>query len=342
MGNEQSTDYLHFLRVISAFAVIMIHVLCTPVVFCEDEYTELGLLSIRFFRNILTWCVPIFVMITGSLFLNPKKEISFHKILFKYVKRILLVILTFGTLYSFMELVFSEKQITFEIMLKAIFNTMTGHSWEHMWYMYMLVGLYFLIPALKVFVNNVSEKICFQTLIILFVISSIVPFLSTFINIKYGIPTVSIYIFYLLLGYAIHFNKVSINNKKSLVLIGVYILYVSFINQTSFFYIKNNAGLKTLGYESPFTVLATVGIFCLAKNNLEKVSSIVKYLSPITFGVYIVHAVPINFCYKVLHITVERYTLATSLLIVSFVTIFMSFLLIFLLRLIPFVRKYFL
>lgn len=342
LTEEKSTDYLCFLRIISSLAVIMIHVLCTPVSICENAYTEFGLLSVKYFRNVLTWCVPVFVMITGSLFLNPSKEVSFRKILFKYVRRIILVILTFGTLFCLMELVFSEKQISSEIIFKSFLNSMTGHSWDHMWYLYMLAGLYIFIPALKVFVNSVPEKILIKTLVVLFVVSSVVPFLGAFIDIQNEMPAVSIYIFYLLLGYAVHFNKIKLNNGFCLIFVCVYLLYVFLINQSSFFYIKNNAALKTLGYDSPFTILAALGIFSLAKNNLKEASDFVKFLAPLTFCVYIVHAVPVNFCYKVLHITVEQYSLAASLLIVSIVTILISFALAWILRLIPFVRKYFL
>ena len=34
----------------------------------------------------------------------------------------------------------------------------TGHSWAHMWYLYMLIGLYLITPVIKPFVVKASNK----------------------------------------------------------------------------------------------------------------------------------------------------------------------------------------
>lgn len=339
MENNESTEYLNYLRVLAAFAVLMLHVICTPIVFCQDLYSSVELFFVRFFRNLLNWCVPVFVMITGVLFLNPDKEIPLRKLFKKYISRFVIVILTFGTLYSLMELIFEDRSISVAKILLALKNAIVGKSWDHMWYVYMAIGLYLLIPLMKIVVKNLSDKVLYYSLGVLFLTASILPYVKKFIDFTNHFSMVSIYIFYLLLGYALHFKNFRLKNIYSIVILILYAVYVGLIQLSPFFIIENNAALKTLGYESPIVVLAAFAIFSLCKN-ISRESKVIKFIAPLTFGIYIMHPVFINFCYKVLHLTVEKYSLGISLFIVSLITIVGSIVATFILRLIPFVRKY--
>ena len=165
------------------------------------------------------------------------------------------------------------------------------------------------------------------------------PYIRNFIDFANHFSMVSIYIFYLLLGYALHFKNFRIKNIYSVVILLLYAVYVGLIQLNPFFINENNAALKTLGYESPVVVLAAFAVFSLCKN-INRESKVIKFIAPLTFGIYIMHPVFINFCYKVLHLTVEKYSLGISLLIVSLITIIGSIVATFILRLIPFVRKY--
>lgn len=72
-----NTEYLNILRWISTIAVVFIHTITAD----STIYNKSNILYI--IRNLLNWCVPMFVMISGVLFLNPKKEIPIKKLLKK-------------------------------------------------------------------------------------------------------------------------------------------------------------------------------------------------------------------------------------------------------------------
>jgi surface polysaccharide O-acyltransferase-like enzyme len=93
-------------------------------------------------------------MITGVLFLNPEKDITLEKMLKKYVFRIVLAIILFGIPYCFMEIIFDANMV-FNIgqIGVAILNAVQGKSWDHIWYLYMIAGLYLCIPLIKIFIN---------------------------------------------------------------------------------------------------------------------------------------------------------------------------------------------
>ena len=339
MENRESTEYLNYLRVFAALAVIMLHSLCTPVVFCQDSYTQTELFWVRLSRNWLNWCVPVFVMITGVLFLNPQKELPLEKLFKKYLSRFAIVILTFGTLYSLMELVFVDRTFSgFQILL-AIKNALTANTWDHMWYIYMAIGLYIVIPLIKQIVNNISDKVLYYSIGALFFTSSILPYIATFVTIQNHISMVSIYIFYLLLGYAFHYKNLRLKNSYSVAILLLCALYAALIQTSDFFIQQNDAAMKTMLYDSPVMVMASLAVFSLFKN-IKRENRIIKFMGPLTFGIYIIHPVFINFLYKVMHITVERFPLGISLLVVLSITVSCSIITTFMLRLIPFVRKH--
>ena len=110
-------------------------------------------------NNILmNWAVPVFLMITGALLLDPNRQITYSDCIRKYAKRILLALFVFGIPFSMLEILLNTKSITVRSLFEAIINVINGNSWSHLWYLYALIGLYFVLPMLKAFVNNSDEK----------------------------------------------------------------------------------------------------------------------------------------------------------------------------------------
>ncbi len=145
MEIQEKTDtaYLNTLRVASTFAVIMIHVFSQVNMYFSESFTWAESWICIILRNLWQWCVPVFVMITGVLFLNPEKEITLDKLFKKYVLRIVLAIILFGIPYCFIEILF-ESGMSFHAgqIGTAVFHAIQGKSWDHMWYLYMIAGLY--------------------------------------------------------------------------------------------------------------------------------------------------------------------------------------------------------
>lgn len=100
-------NYINSLRLLATLSVVWLH-------------TSAGLLDtrnvmnfdVKFWLSCHKYCmqfgVPVFVMISGALFLNPAKEIGFPLLLRKYVKRIALALLIFGLPMCVIETYFSN------------------------------------------------------------------------------------------------------------------------------------------------------------------------------------------------------------------------------------------
>lgn len=146
--------YFDFLRVISALAVVSIHVTSAP-------FTSLPVCSQAWDMNLLYnsavhWAVPVFVMISGALFLGNQKRSSWQRILKVSVRHLLFLYLSWSLLYSI--------QIGWSTMIqsgpvqfvKIVLDTFFGGGRYHLWFLPMLIGLYLAEPLVNCFVKNRS------------------------------------------------------------------------------------------------------------------------------------------------------------------------------------------
>jgi len=122
------------------------------------------------------WGVPIFFMISGYLLLPPEKEIPLKKLFGKYVLRIAIALFIFGSLFSILELLFSTKTLRLSFLLEALSMTATRNTWAHLWYLYALLGVYIVLPLLKMMVCGLTREYRLYVLIVLALTALNIPF----------------------------------------------------------------------------------------------------------------------------------------------------------------------
>ena len=242
-----------------------------------------------------------------------------------------------------MEIVFTERKITFEQIPEAFMRMIQNKSWGHLWYLYMLVGLYLITPLLKRFIQAATSLEIVYLIVILFIFNLVFPLIEKYSGIKIGfyIPFVGTPIFIYLLGYALHSKIIRIPNWLSIVMIlfSIFIFILECLLKTKI----NIMGVYFEGFShtSFCSTFIPVSLFSLALNYCrDEPRRFDKTLSELSFGVYIFHAVFINFIYKFLHLTPETMTIPVMWLLVFVITSILSLLITYIFRLIPFVRKY--
>ena len=150
------------------------------------------------------WSVPVFMAITGTLLLS-KKKMNYVRV-WKYFKRIAIVVIIFGTIYAWMELYFNTHQVSLALLIQGFLNMLKGNSWDHLWYLYMLLGIYLVLPII-IACKKTSKMNIVVFLSVYIFFTSLLPVLG----IKEGCvqyPFQSIYIFYLVMGYVLMKDKV--------------------------------------------------------------------------------------------------------------------------------------
>lgn len=210
-------QFLDVLRVLATCAVVLMHVLTGAIDVTDTsivpEYRSL-LLSVM---DLVTWCVPIFLLISGYLFLNPKRILTYPVMIKKYCRRIALAILLFGVPYAVSELVVTER--TFRIMMipEALKMTLTGHTWSHMWYLYLILFLYLVTPLLKKVLRVLPVWGVVAMMAVIFLGSSVAPFLNKVLDVN-SIPVLpdgGVYFLYYLCGYFFAVREVCVDKGRN-------------------------------------------------------------------------------------------------------------------------------
>ena len=169
MENTRKTA-IDYLRIFAAFAVLIFHVL-------GSSYKNDPLLSQQVHSVIsgicaaLQWHVPVFLMITGYLWLDRSKECTYRN-LWPHIRKFITVLLTIGYLYALMERVFNSNGLTLKVFLLSMVDVLCGNSWEHMWYLYTIIGVNLLLPVLKPFfsIEGNAERIIFIGILLVFTV----------------------------------------------------------------------------------------------------------------------------------------------------------------------------
>ena len=102
--NNPVSKQISVLRIMETLGVIFIHT-CNTISNNKEMYDlstgQYTLLKIGY--TSMHWAVPIFFMITGSLLLNPQKKIELSDCVCKYVKKVIVALFIFGTLFAGIE-----------------------------------------------------------------------------------------------------------------------------------------------------------------------------------------------------------------------------------------------
>mgnify|MGYP002614805002 CR=1 FL=1 len=329
-------QFLDVLRVLATCAVVLMHVLtgATDVTDASimPEYRSL-LLSVM---DLVTWCVPIFLLISGYLFLNPERTLTYPVMIKKYCRRIALAILLFGVPYAASELVVAER--TFRVMMipEALKMTLMGHTWSHMWYLYLILFLYLITPLLKKVLRVLPVWGVAAVMAVIFLGSSVAPFLNKVLDVN-SIPVLpdgGVYFLYYLCGYLFAVREVCVDKAESSGTSGKGMeagldtepvrgkrienvwLMAAAVLMMGMILSRTLAGFSIqMAYNYPFTVLLAVLLFAAGWNGRrdgavstarekDRIHRIPwQEAGALSFAVYLVHPVYVNLLYKFVKIT---------------------------------------
>lgn len=337
-----------YLRAISITAVVVIHSSYTAITVFESARDSKVWLFYQIIVNLLLWAVPCFLMLTGTLLLNSEKKIDEKKLYGKYIFRMIAVLLTFGWGYSWLELFFSSQNL-FDIkqIFVALLNVIQGQSWEVMWYIYCLLGIYLLLPLYKIIANFATDKEIKYILYILFFLDSI-AIITMVYDVKIGIDSfIGIYIFWFLLGIAWNRNIIKLDLIKSIIiLVATSVVLIG----ASYYQIRYSLKIGVLfGYNSPLIVLQAIAIYniivrckydVINGNHLVRTKNVLLKIADKSFGIYLIHMFYINVEYKLMEINLFSYKYSVLMLFVlSFLNLTVSYFTTAILKKIPGLKK---
>ena len=329
--------WLDILRWLATAAVVMCHTLPAlgrnPDTYGMTQHTAAVYMALS---RLTDWAVPVFLMISGVLYFSPERDLSYRRVLFRYERRILLALLIFGYPMCLAERFLADRTFAHfgTLLLKSAGDLLSGTCWDHMWYLYMLAGLLLILPPLKRFLDSAADREVRILLWILFLFTSVAPTLEG-LGVPFGLrfPISGVYLFLMLLGYYTHYRM------PERLLKGLPWALISLLSAAACFIMQLRFPAHELRYVSPLIVLLGWSIFCLLRS-LRPHSDLLSRSRGLCFGIYLVHPAALHMFYQILHLTPIQFGVYASLPL--FALLFFTFGLVtsWVLRQIPFLRKY--
>jgi surface polysaccharide O-acyltransferase-like enzyme len=329
--------------VIALFAVIVLHT-ASPLLMDYRKAPLGNWLVADFYNALVRFAVPVFVMITGALLLHREYELT------DFLKRRFTRILWPFLFWSLVYIAYSwyNEDIAFTsdawANIHLVLHQLKYGAFYHLWYVYMLLGLYLFIPVISKFVRNATEKEIIYFLLVWFVIMLFSqPYLSRF-EPQIDVHNFTGYLGYLVLGHYIAYRKLPQTGLK-MPLIIFFFLCLAGITAGTYLITFNTKALSTIMYEplGPFIVLFSSGIFLLARVTvfrlpkfLVKVRDLAGGLS---LGIYLCHALFLTLLDEQ-GISYKLCNPIFSIPLTALVCFLLSFLLIYVISKIPFIGKY--
>lgn len=364
---REREGFLDKLRVAATCAVVLLHTI-TGVM----DITDMSPFPFenRFFLvvlDLICWCVPVFVMISGYLFLAPARKVSMRDMLTRYCRRILLALFIFGVPYACLEQIALEHTFKLGMLGKGFFMVLTGKSWSHMWYLYLILVLYLITPALKWLLERTPEVVVWMFLGELAAVSSILPCLAGILGWEYPTALLGslVYLFYYLCGYLFAVRRDRERRargsgpdggrrrtgewrRRRAVCARVLLEMAAVAALGAVVCRLIGVSAVRTAYNAPLAVMLALLLFgreflWRGRRRTKNVSlwrQGMKQAAALTFTVYLVHPVFLNFFYKFLHITPLSFSVWVSLPLFFLGTLIFSVVSAWVLRRIPLFEKY--
>lgn len=343
MSSNKRIEYISLASVISAIAVVFLHV--------NDCFWSFSTSSYWFYANIIEslfyFAVPVFFMISGALLVDFSDKYDLKTYFSKRINKTVLPFVIWSFIGVLFKLLFLHtlkwKNVTAEYLINGLIN---GNLVGVYWFFIPLFCTYLAIPLFSVVNGDKKKKIFIYLASLAFMLNILIPFvISVFdlkINYSISLAVSSGYLFFTITGYLLH--KYDLEKRYRLIL---YILAISglLMHMIGTYQLSIGAGsiVSTYkGYTNLPTVLYSMGVFVFIKYDLVKImefdiiSKIVNFLNQYTFGVYLIHWFVLSALIKIFNINIR---LLSYRLIGPFVILAISIVMIWLIRKVPSVSK---
>lgn len=297
--------YLSRIRAVASLAIVVLHTFTMYHIAMAEGMTDMEAYVTQLVPWLMMWAVPCFVMVSGVLLLDEKKELSIRKILLKYVLRMLAVLLLFTAVFFCMDVWMNGDSFSADDLGTVLKKFLTDGSWAHLWYIYMLIGLYLLLPAFRLVAKHASKETLIYLGVILIFFLSLIPAWERMGGDSPGfvIAISSIFPFYFFLGYMIHTGKLRAGTILGWILLLAGVASIVVLTQVDFGE-KQNQMEKLLGnYAFLPVVILSAGAFILLRgkggSGSSKLGKVWTFLDRYSFGIYLTHLIYLRFLIKV-------------------------------------------
>lgn len=327
--------WLNDMRFLAAIAIIVVHV-SQPYFDQESTLHPLSWWVANAYLSATMWGVPVFVMISGALLLSPEREYASLQDFYKRrLNRLFLPVFFWSLLYLVLLYV---KNRSLGLPTDANYFTISiikGHPYYHMWYLYMVWGLYLFTPFLRKIVKHSTRMELLVLSLLLMLLSVVASHYTDAHNQVFFLLMFPFFLGYYLVGYLISVTDFYLSLPRFLVVLAT-LLGIIIIGERHF--------PGHFMYNFSITMIAfSMILMYMVKNNHHTIPlshSLRKKLASFSLGAYLIHPAVLAVIRKMNYfgIPMEEYLYVTIPVLVCIVTA-ISLLIAYTLSKLPFFHK---
>lgn len=245
------------------------------------------------FDSLVRWCVPVFVMISGALLLDPHKNESLPAFYRKRVAKIVLPLLVWSLLYLLWGAAKSLRTGHPFTLGEMATRLLSGMPHYHMWFLFMIVPLYLFTPFFRTIIRSSSRRELAALMGFSFAIAIINNIHAAWSSgeSRLFINWFLSFIPYFLLGYYIRTDP---RQYARPLLFGVFLLASGATAVGCYLLAQRQglaAGLYFYGYLSLTVIPMSVSMMYLLKTLTRPIggATLSRTLSALTLGIYLIH-----------------------------------------------------
>ena len=302
MEEKKRLIYPDLLRIISIFSVLVLH--AVGEIWGDIPIQSKSWVALVAIDGMFRFAVPVFIMVSGMFMLSPSKNRGIKEL---YSKNILRIVTSFA-FWSLIYLAYHQAsdyfadRSAFHPAFKSLLNSFLAGEY-HLWFMYMIVGLYIVTPLLRKIVEKKSTMQYFIFIWFIFCIvanfTGLIPVIGNKIYGFIDLFKISIavqYSGYYVLGYYLHNYTVKKPIKTAVYFLAI-LGTLGIVGVTVFTSFRSGETVsKYLGYLLPMTAFQSAALFLFFRDKFEnfnpskKVQKAIFILSKISFGIYLSHS----------------------------------------------------
>ena len=179
---------MDLLKALAITGVILIHVSAGGY---SHPVGSFDWLSALFWGSVSRASVPIFLMVTGALMLDPRRELTIRQLWLRKIPRLLAALLAWALIYQLWQMGRYDGGITPQGLVEAVKQVLAFHHQNHLYYLHMALLVYALLPVTRIITAHADRHTLEYLLILWAVLGILYP---TFkgcwpLTLLRGIPT---------------------------------------------------------------------------------------------------------------------------------------------------------
>lgn len=306
MTNVRKHNYVAYadiLRILAAFSVVLLHVAGARLI--REPIGSEKFIWAAFFDCVTRWSVPLFVMLSGMLFLKKDKKLNIKTLYTKNILRLLTAFVFWSFVYNLYTAYAETHQL--KEACKLAFERIPNGA-MHTWFIFVILGLYIVLPFVKRMTEHMTKREAEYFIGLNFVLTFVTKSLSSFEVFKPYVDYITKFEINVAAGYVGLFVAgwyIDNFEHKKLFRVGSYIAGIAgflymFVTTVYFSEVRGFIADEFMSFKSVGAFMMAFGLMMFFKQAFGKKSfsrrakSNLAFYSKYTFGIYLVHEMLLN------------------------------------------------